>query len=194
MLARLYICWRWWRRNNLASLLSTATKLVTAQISDLSKDRSDPGISSSSSGSSGSSLATFLPWLQCGCCKPYTTQLPSTCSIATTSSSSASSRHGDNRPSVLPVIDILWLTEELPEISGFQRFLAAALGCYDDAKGHLDRLLLQGVEVRLAALQPEQKPGEQKALQAVDGCADSSSSSSNGALQLTPGLGQMFES
>jgi hypothetical protein len=167
MLARLYICWRWWRRNDLASLLSAATKLVTAQISNLSKVGSEPGSSISSRSSSGR-FAAFLPWLQYWCRKPHATQPPSTCSIAATSSSSASRRSTDDRPSVLPDVDILWLTEELPELSGFQRFLAAALGCYDNAKAHLDSLILQCVVARLAAF----KPGEETALQAAVGCAD----------------------
>jgi hypothetical protein len=159
MLARLYMCWHWWRRDDLASLLSAATKLVTAHTNDLSKVQHDPG--------SNSSLAAFLPWLQYWCRKSSTAQPPSTTCLGSTtktSSSSSSSSSSDNMPSVLPDVDILWLTEELPELSGFERFLAAALGCYDDAKGHLDSLLLQCVVARLAASLAWQKPGEARTL------------------------------
>jgi hypothetical protein len=43
----------------------------------------------------------------------------------------------------LPDVDVLSWTKELPELAGFSRFLAATLGCYDDAKSHLDELMLQ---------------------------------------------------
>jgi hypothetical protein len=61
---------------------------------------------------------------------------------------------------VLPEVDVLWLTEDLPEMSGFQRFLAAALGCYDDAKGQLDGLLLRCIVERLTSLKTPEKPGK----------------------------------
>lgn len=160
MLARLYLCWRWWRREDLPQLLTAATQLlrrdVTAAQAAAAAANAQAGAAegrgaaSSSGGSVMAGSATgneqhelqqIYPWLTAACDRMRCSSNAGTASLAAKGAAGASDATSSSLP--LPAVDVLSWTEQLPELAGFGRFLAAALGCYDDAKAQLDSLLLQ---------------------------------------------------
>lgn len=159
MLARLYLCWRWWRREDLAQILTAATHILRRDLTAAAAAAAAPGggpvgVSglSSSAADVGDSVAcsktrqlqVMFAWLRAACdtMRGHSSGPTATDSTSNSSGSSGSSGHStSSRP--MPVVDVLCWTEEVPELAGFNRFLAAAVGCYDDAKGYLDSLLLQ---------------------------------------------------
>lgn len=168
MLARLYICWRWWRRTDLPQVLAAATRLVQNKL------RPGQGAACNAASAGGAASATTSH------CRASSTTgssygaeeeetmrcvydwLQQTCKHMTgTTSSSTTSCDVAKLPvaRALPDSDVLRWTEDVPELAGFSKFLAAALGCYNDAKGHLDRLLLQCMLQLLKTL-PDGQQGE----------------------------------